>query len=55
MPIIAAISNKERRLMRKEARQTRDKNYARRIIAMLMLHRGILINREQVTTICVFR
>lgn len=38
MPIIAFIPDEERRLMRKEAQQTRDKNHARRLIAMLMLH-----------------
>ncbi|MEQ9880305.1 IS630 family transposase [Pectobacterium aroidearum] len=41
MPIIAAIPDEERQLMRKEAQQTHDKNYARRLIAILMLHRGM--------------
>uniref|UniRef100_UPI003A925BFE hypothetical protein n=1 Tax=Salmonella enterica TaxID=28901 RepID=UPI003A925BFE len=43
MPIIAPILDEERRLMRKEAQQTRDKNHARRLIAMLMLHQGIAV------------
>ncbi|ECY2674745.1 IS630 family transposase [Salmonella enterica] len=43
MPIIAAIPDEERQLMRKEAQQTHDKNHARRLIAMLMLHQGMTI------------
>ncbi|WP_437215559.1 IS630 family transposase [Pectobacterium sp. LFLA-215] len=43
MPIIAAIPDEERRLMRKEAQQTHDKNYSRRLIAILMLHRGMTV------------
>jgi putative transposase len=43
MPIIAPIPDEERRLMRKEAQQTRDKNHARRLIAMLMLHQGMTV------------
>ncbi|EGP1157438.1 IS630 family transposase [Salmonella enterica] len=43
MPIIAAIPDEERQLMRKEAQQTHDKNHARRLIAMLMLHQGITV------------
>lgn len=43
MPIIAAIPDEERRLMRKEAQQTRDKNHSRRLIAILMLHRGMTV------------
>ncbi|QXE13508.1 IS630 family transposase [Pectobacterium atrosepticum] len=43
MPIIAVIPDEERQLMRKEIQQTRDKNYARRLIAMLMLHRGMTV------------
>ncbi|MCA6939540.1 MULTISPECIES: IS630 family transposase [Pectobacterium] len=43
MPIIAAIPDEERRLMRKEAQQTRDKNYSRRLIAILMLHKGMTV------------
>jgi putative transposase len=43
MPIIAAIPDEERQLMCKAAQQTHDKNYARRLIAMLMLHRGMTV------------
>ena len=43
MPIIAAIPDEERLLMRKEAQQTLDKNYARRLIAILMLHQGMTV------------
>lgn len=43
MPIIAPIPDEERQLMRKEAQQTHDKNHARRLIAMLMLHQGMTI------------
>ena len=40
MPIIAPIPRGERRLMQKAIHKTRDKNHARRLTAMLMLHRG---------------
>ncbi|EDU9018737.1 IS630 family transposase [Salmonella enterica subsp. enterica serovar Enteritidis] len=43
MPITAAIPDEERQLMRKEAQQTYDKNHARRLIAMLMLHQGMTV------------
>ncbi|MFP9230872.1 DDE endonuclease [Pectobacterium cacticida] len=43
MPIIAAIPDEERQLMRKEAQLTRDKNHARRLIAILMLHQGMTV------------
>ncbi|HAD3557484.1 IS630 family transposase [Salmonella enterica] len=43
MPIIAVIPDEERQLMRKEAQQTHDKNHARRLIAMLMLHQGMTV------------
>ncbi|EBG2798550.1 DDE endonuclease [Salmonella enterica subsp. enterica serovar Blegdam] len=43
MPIIAAIPDEERQLMRKEAQQTYYKNHARRLIAMLMLHQGMTV------------
>lgn len=43
MPIIAAIPDEERQLMCKEAQQTYDKNHARRLIAMLMLHQGMTV------------
>ncbi|MBS2832505.1 IS630 family transposase, partial [Klebsiella pneumoniae] len=38
MPIIAPIPRDERRLMQKTIHKTRDKNHARRLTAMLMLH-----------------
>lgn len=44
MSIIAAIPDEERRFMRKEAQQTRDKNHARRLIAILMLHQGMTVS-----------
>lgn len=43
MPLIAPIPNEERRLIRKEAQQIRDKNYAKRLIAILMLHQGMTV------------
>lgn len=43
MPIIAFIPDEERLQMRKAAQRTRDKNYSRRLIAILMLHQGISV------------
>jgi len=40
MPILAPIPRDERRLMQKAIHKIRDKNHARRLTAMLMLHRG---------------
>ncbi len=40
MPIIAPIPRTERRLMQKTIHRTHDKNHARRLTAMLMLHRA---------------
>ncbi|CDG87947.1 hypothetical protein XBFFL1_1640052 [Xenorhabdus bovienii str. feltiae Florida] len=40
MPIITSIPRNERRLMQKTIQKTRDKNHARRLIAILMLYRG---------------
>lgn len=40
MPIIALIPRTERRQMQKMVHKTKDKNHARRLTAMLMLHRG---------------
>lgn len=54
MPIIAAIPDEERQLMRKEAQQTRDKNHARRLIAILMLHRGMTVS-EVARLLCAAR
>jgi putative transposase len=54
MPIIAAISDEERISMRKEAQQTRDKNYARHLIPMLMLHQGMTVT-EVAKMLCAAR
>lgn len=54
MPIIAVIPDEERILMRKEAQQTRDKNYARRLIAMLMLNQGMTVT-EVAKMLCAAR
>lgn len=43
MPIIATIPDEERRLMRKQAQQTRAKNHSRRLIAILMRHQGMTV------------
>ncbi|MBG6246760.1 IS630 family transposase, partial [Candidatus Symbiopectobacterium sp. 'North America'] len=40
--------------MRKEAQQTRDKNHARRLIAILMLHRGMTVT-EVADVLCAAR
>ncbi|MGX8940495.1 IS630 family transposase [Symbiopectobacterium sp. Eva_TO] len=40
MSSIAPIPRNERRLMKKTLHKTRDKNHARRLTAILMLHRG---------------
>ncbi len=44
MPNIAPIPRHERRQIQKIIQKTPDKNYARRLIAMLMLHRGYTLN-----------
>ncbi|KGP41757.1 DDE endonuclease [Morganella morganii] len=43
MAIIALIPRNERRLIQKIVQQTRDKNHACRLTAMLMLHRGYTV------------
>ncbi len=43
MPIITSIPDEERLLMRKEALQICDKNHARRLIVMLMLHQDMTV------------
>ncbi len=40
MPIIAPIPRNERRQMQKIVHKTPDKNHARWLMALLMLHRG---------------
>ncbi|HBA9710742.1 TPA: IS630 family transposase, partial [Escherichia coli] len=44
MPIIAPIPRDERRLMQQAIHKTHDKNYAHRLTAMLMLHRGARVS-----------
>ncbi|HHD7476596.1 TPA: IS630 family transposase [Klebsiella oxytoca] len=52
MPIIAPIPPDERRLMQKAIHKTLDKNYARRLTAMLMLHRGCRVSDIARTLYC---
>ena len=52
MPSIAPIPRDERRLMQKAIHKTRDKNYARRLTAMLMLHRGDSVSSVARTLCC---
>lgn len=54
MPIIAPIPRTERRLMHKTIHKTRDKNHARRLTAMLMLHRGDRVS-DVASTLCCAR
>lgn len=52
MPIIASISRTERRMMQKNVHRTKDKNHARRLTAMLMLHRGDSVSYVARTLCC---
>ncbi len=52
MPIIAPIPRTERRLMQKTIHKTKDKNHARRLTAMLMLHRGDTVSYVARTLCC---
>ncbi len=54
MPIIAPIPRDERRLMQKAIYKTHDKNYARRLTAMLMLHQGTRVS-DVARTLCCAR
>lgn len=54
MPIIAPILRAERRLMQKTIHKTRDKNHARRLTAILMLHWGDRVS-EVARTLCCAR
>lgn len=54
MSIIAPIPRDERRLMQKMIHKTRDKNHARRLTAMLMLHRGDRVS-DVARTLCCAR
>ena len=52
MPIIAPIPRTERRLMQKTIHKTKDKNHARRLTAILMLHRGDTVCHVARTLCC---
>lgn len=52
MSIIAPIPRDERRLMQKTIHKTHDKNYARRLTAMLMLHRSNRVSDVARTPCC---
>ena len=52
MPIITPIPRTERRLMQKTIHKTKDKNHARRLTAMLMLHRGDTVSHAARTLCC---
>lgn len=52
MPIIATIPRDERRLIQKAIHKTHDKNHARRLTAMLMLHRGDSVSSVARTLCC---
>ena len=52
MPIIAFISRTERRMMQKTINRTKDKNHARRLTAMLMLHRSDSVSHVARTLCC---
>nr|WP_169050447.1 IS630 family transposase [Brenneria salicis]NMN91421.1 transposase [Brenneria salicis ATCC 15712 = DSM 30166] len=54
MPIIAPIPRTERRRMQKTIHKTRDKNHARRLLALLMLHRGDRVS-DVARTLCCAR
>ncbi len=54
MPLIAPISRDERCLMQKTIHKTHDKNYARRLTAMLMLHRDDRVS-DVARTLCCAR
>ncbi|WP_045970488.1 IS630 family transposase [Xenorhabdus doucetiae] len=52
MPIITSIPRNERRQMKKAIQKTRDKNYARRLTALLMLHEGSTVSHVSRTLHC---
>lgn len=52
MPIIAPIPRDKRRLMQKAIHKTRDKNHARRLTAILVLHRGKRVSDVAQTLCC---
>lgn len=51
MLIIAPVHRAERRLMQKTIHKTKDKNHARRLTAMLMLHRGDTVSHVASTAL----
>ncbi|EOU49822.1 hypothetical protein WC5_00104 [Escherichia sp. KTE114] len=53
MQIIAPIPRDERRLIQKAIHKTHDKNYARRLTAMLMLHRGARVSDVARALYCI--
>lgn len=54
MPIIAPIPPDELRMMQKTIHKTRDKNHARTLTAMLMLHRDARVS-DVARTLCCAR
>ncbi len=54
MSSIAPIPRNERRLMKKTIHKTHDKNHARRLTAILMLHRGYRVS-DVARTLCCAR
>ncbi|WP_237388482.1 IS630 family transposase [Xenorhabdus sp. Sc-CR9] len=52
MPIITSIPRNERRQMKKAIQKTRDKDYARRFTALLMLHEGSTVSHVSRTLHC---
>lgn len=52
MSIIASIPRTERHLMQKTIHKTKDNNHARRLTAMLMLHRGDTVSHVARTLCC---
>lgn len=54
MPIHSTNSRDERRLMQKAIHKTHDKNHARRLTAMLMLHWGDRVS-DIARTLCCAR
>lgn len=52
MPIIEPIPKPERRLMQKTIYKTKDKNHARRLTAILMLHHGDTVSHVASTLCC---
>ncbi len=47
MAILAPLCRAERKRMQKLIQKTNDKRFARRLMAMLMLHQGLSASEEQ--------